>query len=123
MTAGFEFLFNVLANLVIELPLLFIISKFILKWGYETDHVIFSGTIGSFMRLSYVFFVFPLFIPVTTPYYLYVLQALGVFVESMVLYNALRVNYNKALIISVVLGVASFLFSPKVYLFITTGKF
>lgn len=123
MTPGFEFIFNVLANLIIELPLLFIISKFIMKWGYETDHVIFSGTVGALMRLSYVFFVFPLFITASTPYYVYILQALGILVESMVLYNALRVDYNKALIISAVLGIAAFLFSPKVFYFITTGKF
>jgi len=123
MTPGFDFLFNVLANLVIELPLLFIISKFIMKWGYETDHVIFSGTIGTMMRLSYVFFIFPLFIAIGTPYYAYIIQAFGILIESVVLYNALRVDYNKALIISVVLGVASFLFSSKVLYFITTGKF
>ncbi|MCK9578086.1 hypothetical protein M0R01_01160 [bacterium] len=123
MTPGFEFVFNVLANLVVELPILFIISKFIMKWGYETDHVIFSGTIGTLMRLSYVFFVFPLFVATNVPYYLYILQTLGVLTESVVLYNTLRIDYKKALIISILLGVASFLFSPKVFYFITTGKF
>ncbi|MFA6252344.1 MAG: hypothetical protein WCX74_03010 [Candidatus Paceibacterota bacterium] len=123
MTPGFDFIFNILANLVIELPLLFIISKFIMKWGYETDHVIFSGTIGTLMRLSYVFYIFPLFVPSSVPYYLYILQALGILLESIVLYNALRVDYNRALIISIVLGAASFLFSPKILYFITTGKF
>lgn len=123
MTTGFEFLFTVLANLVIELPLLFIISKFIMKWGYETDHVIFSGTIGAMMRLSYIWFVLPLFIASGTPYYIYILQAIGILIESLVLYNALRVDYNKALIISIVINVASFLAAPKVMSFIVSGKF
>ncbi|MCK9393206.1 MAG: hypothetical protein WCX30_03340 [Candidatus Paceibacterota bacterium] len=123
MSTGFEFLFTILANLVIELPLLFIISKFIMKWGHETDHVIFSGTIGCAMRLSYIWFVLPLFLVSSIPYYIYILQAIGILIETLVLYNALRVEFNKILIVSVVINVASFLVAPKVMLFITSGKF
>lgn len=123
MNTGFEFLFAVLANLIIELPLLFLISKFILKWGYETDHVIFSGTIATLMSSAYIWFVLPLFITNDIPYYIYVLQGIGILIEALVLYNSLRINFNKAFVISIVINIASFFASQKILLFISTGKF
>ncbi|MDD5639247.1 MAG: hypothetical protein PHR47_00330 [Candidatus Pacebacteria bacterium] len=120
---GYDFLFNILVNLIIELPLLFIISKFIMKWGYETDHVIFSGTIGAAMRLSYIYFVIPLFIADSIPYYIYVLQAIGILIESLVLYNAIRVEFNKVLVVSAIINIASFLAVPKIMYFISNGRF
>ncbi|MDD4409174.1 MAG: hypothetical protein PHW52_00800 [Candidatus Pacebacteria bacterium] len=118
MEKWLEFILTNLSIMVIELPILFIIGKFILKDRYESDTIIFSGAIATMMSTPYLWYVCPLFFNVSSPYYLYFSQAIVILVESIVFCNALRMQISKALLISAVINIASYLLYSKVLAFI-----
>lgn len=118
MEKSLDFIITILSILIIELPILFIIGKFILKNEYGSDNIIFSGAIATAMSIPYIWYICPLFFNTSSAYYLYVSQSVGILIEALVLNNSLRMNFSKALIISIVINVASFLVAPQVKIFI-----
>jgi hypothetical protein len=118
MEKNLDFIITILSILVVELPILFIIGKFILKGEYGTDSIIYSGTIATAMSVPYIWYVCPLFFNTSLAYYLYISQFIGILIEAIVFNNALRMSFNRALIISVIINIASFLFANQVKIFI-----
>jgi hypothetical protein len=118
MEKWLDFILTNLSIMIIELPILFIIGKFILKNRYDTDAIIFSGAIATMMSTPYLWYVCPLFIDVNSSYYLYISQAIVILIEAVVLCNALRMHINKAILISAVVNIASYLLFLQVKMFI-----
>jgi len=121
MEKSFEFLLTNLAILIIELPVLFLIGKFVLKNRIGSDLIIFSGAIATFMSTPYLQYICPLFFDINSSYYLYLSQATVIVIEAIVLCNALRISINKAIIISCIVNVLSYLFFGKVMQLILGG--
>ncbi len=116
-----EFILTNLSMLIIELPILFIIGRFIMKNRYGTDSIIFSGAIATFMTTPYIWYICPLFFDPSSAYYLYLSQAVLILIEAVVLLSSLHMNINKAIIISAVINIVSYLFFSQVMAFIV-GK-
>ncbi len=121
MEKSFEFLLTNLAILIIELPVLFLIGKFVLKNRIGSDSIIFSGAIATFMSTPYLQYICPLFFDINSSYYLYLSQATVIVIEAIVLCNALRISINKAIIISCIINILSYLFFGKVMQLILGG--
>ena len=121
MEKWLDFILTNLSILIIELPILFVIGKFVLKNRYGTDSIIFSGSIATMMSTPYFWYVCPLFLSPSSPYYLYFSQAIVILIEAIVLCNALKMHINKAILISIAINIASYFFFGQVMAFIV-GK-
>lgn len=113
-----DFIITILSMMAVELPLLFIIIRFILKNRYDSDAMIFSGAIATSMTVPYLWYVIPMFVNTSANYYLYVSWAIVILIEALVFSNALRMSLSRAIIISAAVNIASFFFFPQVKAFI-----
>jgi len=107
MQYEYLFLFSLFLTLIIEIPILFLIVKYIFKIKVKNSLLLFSGFFASFATLPYIWFIFPLFLKTYFSYT--ILGELIVFLlESIILYFMLNLNIKKALIASFICNFISF---------------
>lgn len=111
------FLKSLLFTIIVETVILYILIRFIF---HNRDTVIWlivlSGVTASLATLPYLWFIVPLFVK-TKLYYKVISEFLAIFIESFILLGFLRVKYHKALFISVVCNVISYIAGLIVNLF------
>jgi len=111
MNYEYSFLLSLFLTVIVETSVLFIAFRhFFIR---DTPHLsnsllLFAGIFASFSTLPYLWFILPLFIK---PYYMYaaVGEFLVVLIESVIYYFVLRIGSRKALLLSFVCNLASFL--------------
>ena len=111
MNYEYSFLLSLFLTVIVETSVLFIVARcFLIR---DTSHLsngllLFAGIFASFSTLPYLWFILPVFIK---PYYLYaaVGEFLVVLIECVFYYFVLRIGSRKALFLSFVCNLASFL--------------
>jgi len=99
-----------LFTIIIETIVLFFIFKIRLKKLQIKNGVLFlTGILTSFSTLPYVWFVLPIFIK---QFLLYIIisEFSVIFVESIIIWRLLTIDYKKAVVISFICNLTSFLF-------------
>ncbi len=111
MIYEYRFLVSLVLTIAIETIVLFLIARSIFK--LDKSHIkdrilIFAGFFSSFATLPYLWFIFPLII--RSYYLLNVFGELSVFlIESIIYYFVLKISINRALLLSFICNITSFL--------------
>ena len=102
------FLVSLVITLFIEILVLFILAKYILKIKAKNSKIFFVGFIASFSTLPYLWFVLPHFF---ANYYVYAtVGEVVVFVfEAIVYWQLLDLKIKKAIFVSFICNLVSFL--------------
>lgn len=113
MTYGILFFLSLLLTLIIEVPILFIIIRFWFKNNIGTREIISNGIIINLLSLPYLWFVFSFFIPLE--YYILIGEILVVVMESILLVALLKIDFKKAIIISLITNAISYFVGQIVF--------
>ncbi|MGE5395649.1 MAG: hypothetical protein ACM3P1_12980 [Candidatus Saccharibacteria bacterium] len=109
MEYEFNFLKALLLTIFIETTVLFLLFYTVFKnEKYAHWLLLLTGTIPTMATLPYLWFIIPLFIHAKLWYNL-VCESLAVIVESVIILGLLKVKYPKALMISFICNMASYL--------------
>ncbi|PWB22854.1 hypothetical protein DCO46_16145 [Flavobacterium sp. HTF] len=104
----FKFLFALLITIFIETLVLFLFFKTrYKKLNISNKLLLITGLVTSFSTLPYVWFVFPTFIQSRIPYII-ICESFAILVESFLIYKLLKIEYKKALFISIICNLISF---------------
>ena len=109
MVYEIHFLKALLLTIFIETVVLFLLFKVFYKTLKINNWLLLlTGILTSFSTLPYLWFILPLFIKTKT---LYVLtsETSAVLIESVIIWALLRINYTKALVVSIACNMSSFL--------------
>ena len=106
MTYGIYFLFSLLLTLVVELSVLFLVVRYLLKIKIPVKEILYWGILVNLFSLPYLWFVFPLFI--WSRYYILIGEILVVLIESVIFLRVFRINLKKALFLSFLTNIASY---------------
>lgn len=107
MSYGLYFARSVFLTLVVEVPVLFVLLKYLFKTKIPAKQIIIWGIFASLFSLPYLWFVFPLF--TTSGHYIYFGEILVVLIEMIIYILALKLDVKKALLVSFVTNLASYL--------------
>ena len=103
-----RFLIALPATLLLELPALFLLVRYVFKRGdISTGRLLFVGTIATVLTLPYVWFVIPAFI--RFKYWIYVAELFAVAAEGIIYSVLLRMRMRSALLVSLVANTISYL--------------
>ena len=104
-----SFLNALLLTILIETSVLFLLFKVIFKdTDASTQQLLLTGIIATFATLPYLWFIFPLFIHIKL-WYVIICEVSAILFESVIILGILRINYLKAILISVICNSSSFL--------------
>ena len=108
-TEIFKFLQALLITILIETLLLFLLFKTKYKTlNISNNSLLFTGILASFSTLPFVWFVLPIYLQPNLSYLL-VSESSVMIVESLIIYMILKIDYKKALVVSIVCNLVSFL--------------
>ena len=111
-----NFLKALLITITIETTVLFLLVKIFFKKHTISNYIILlTGILASFSTLPYLWFIFPLFIK-TKVLYIIICESFAVLFESAVIMGLLRTTYIKALIISIICNMSSYLIGLFIHL-------
>ena len=116
MNYELKFLLSLSLTIISETVTLFFVAKYFLKIQLSVRRIIFLGVFCSFSTLPYLWFILPIFIK---SYFQLALigEAIVIIIESIIYYFVLKVNLKKALCISLVCNIVSFLVGLAINLF------
>lgn len=106
MTYREYFFLYLLLTLAIEIPFLFATTKYLLKIKLPAGEIFYWGVFANLFSYPYLWFVFPLFIRFNRR--IYFEELLVAAIEAIVLSKGLKINFKKALILSLVANAASY---------------
>ncbi len=101
------FLLSFLFTVLVEVPILLIGIKLVLKNQTSYGKIIFWGLVVNFFSFPYLWFVFPLFFNVYI--HIYLAEIFVIIIEAILLYKALNLKAKNTIILSVVANTASYL--------------
>jgi hypothetical protein len=102
-----QFLFALFTTWLVEVPLLFLLVRYIVKGNdLSSARIIGTGLLASALTLPYLWFVLPPY--VDAAYYLLIGESLVIAIEAMVFFLLLRVKPTIAVFLSLVVNVASY---------------
>lgn len=113
MSYGFFFFLAFLLTIVVEIPVLFLLVKYLFKLNIPIKEILYWGIFINSFSLPYLWFVLPLFI--TSNNYTLIGEIFVVLVESVILSGAFKIGYKKAIILSIVTNVASYIIGLIVF--------
>jgi hypothetical protein len=113
MSYGFFFFISLLLTLVVEIPALFILAKYLLKVKVPAREILCWGFFVNLFSFPYLWFVFPLFI--SSHNFIMIGETLVVLMESIILLKVLKINFKNAIILSLIVNVASYLIGLIVF--------
>jgi len=109
-----EFFISLLLSLIIEIPILYLFIRFIYKnKKISVKKIIFTGIVASSLTLPYLWFVLSPYI--LSNYYIYIVEILVFFVEGLIYYEFLELRFDKALIVSFICNLISFIIGVIVF--------
>ncbi|KGK98892.1 hypothetical protein LI82_06270 [Methanococcoides methylutens] len=117
MIYEYHFLLALLVTVMIEVTMLFTTARYLFKINRTSipdSLLLFTGTFCSFSTLPYLWFVLPMFIR-TYSYLVAIGEVSVVLVEAVIYFFVLKVRIEKALFMSFICNLASFLIG--IYLF------
>ncbi|MBD3339645.1 MAG: hypothetical protein GF353_11090 [Candidatus Lokiarchaeota archaeon] len=103
---GLLFILSLLLTLALELPILIILGKYLLKIEVPVIKILFCGLLVNLFSLPYLWFIFPLFI--TSSNYIIFGELSVVLIEMLLLFLLLKVRFRDAFILSVVANAVSY---------------
>ncbi len=107
MSYGFFFFLSLLLTLIVEIPILFLLTKFVLNIKLSKKKMLYWGVFVNLFSLPYLWFVFPLFISAHN--YILIGEILIILVETIIFTKAFRINLKNATILSIIANIASYL--------------
>ena len=102
-----KFILSLFLTLFIEIPILFLFIRYIYRLKINGFKIIFIGFIASFTTLPYLWFILPSYINVSC--YVYIGEFLVFLFEAFIYNRLLNLNYKKAVLISFVANLMSFI--------------
>ena len=102
-----KFLLSLLLTLIAEVPVVFVLVRYIYKYkniGIST--IIFVGILASVLTLPYLWFVLPAFVSNRT-LYIILGETLVILVEAIIYYKLLKLKPLDAFIISLIANIVS----------------
>ena len=109
MEYGIQFLKALLETICIETLVLFLLFKVVFKTKNTGNLILLlTGVIATFSTLPYLWFIAPLFIR-TKLWYIILSEVFAIVVESFIIWGLLRIKYTKAILVSVICNMTSFL--------------
>lgn len=104
-----DFLKSLALTIFVETIVLLLLTKVVFKEPKnKTWIIIFAGITVSLATLPYLWFIFPLFLKSKLLYKI-VSEVSAIFIESLIYFGFLRIDYRKALIISIICNSISFI--------------
>jgi len=101
-----RFLLSLGLTLLIEVPALFILTRFFVAHKVTPAEVLFTSILASSLTLPYLWFVLPPY--VNASYYLQIGEAAVIIVEALIIQRLLKVDILRSLLISAAANMASF---------------
>ncbi|MBU0999830.1 hypothetical protein KKE78_00340 [Patescibacteria group bacterium] len=101
------FLLSLLLTLVVEIPVLFLAAKYLLKIKIQAKEIFYWGAFVNLFSLPYLWFIFPLFI--SSRNYILIGEILVILIEFATLLKVLKIDFKKAFVLSLVANLASYL--------------
>lgn len=112
-----RFLLALLFSLIIEVPFLFILIKYIfLIKNLKNLDILSVGIIATTLTIPYLWFVIPAF--VNAAYYVYIGEGIVIITEAVIYLLLLKIGSIKSLIISIILNMLSYGIGLLIYRFI-----
>lgn len=109
MEYEFNFLKALLLTIAVETIVLYLLFYTVFKKEKPANWLLLlTGVVATLATLPYLWFIIPLFIQ-SKLWYPVVCESLAVIVESVIILGLLRVKYFKALVISLICNMASYL--------------
>jgi len=109
MAYEYNFLKALLLTITVETAVLFLLFHTISKAGKPSGWILLlTGIVATLATLPYLWFIIPIFIQ-SKLWYNIVCESLAVVVESVIILGLLRIKYPKALLISLICNMASYL--------------
>src|SRR5690242_4457960 len=104
-----NFLKALLLTITIETAVLFLLFHTIFKTGKPVNWLLLlTGVTATLATLPYLWFILPIFIH-SKLWYNIVCESLAIAVESVIILGLLRIKYPKALLVSLICNMASYL--------------
>lgn len=113
MSYGFFFFLSLLLTLAVEIPVLFLSAKYLLRIKILAKEILYWGIFANLFSFPYLWFIFPLFI--TLHNYILIGEILVVLIEAVILLRVLKINFKNAIILSIVANVTSYLIGLIVF--------
>ena len=108
-----RFLIALFLTLIIEVPILFAVVKYVFKEKIKKSKILFVGFLASFSTIPYLWFVFPHYI--NGAYYIYIGEIVVFFVEALIYQQLFNLKPQKALLVSFATNLASFGFGLIIF--------
>lgn len=107
MSYGLYFLLSLLLTLIVEIPILFLTAKYLLKIKIKDKEILYWGVFVNLFSLPYLWFIFPLFL--SPPNYILIGEILVVMIELVILLKVLKINFKNAFILSLLTNLLSYI--------------
>ena len=109
MNYEIQFLKALSLTIFIETIVLFLLGKIFLKKERVNNYtLLLTGILPTFATLPYVWFIFPLFIKSQIGYHIFS-ETFAVVAESFMIMGLLRIKYSKAIMVSVICNMFSYI--------------
>ena len=109
MEYEFNFLKALLLTISIETAVLFLLFKVFYKTLNRSNWMLLlTGILATFATLPYLWFILPLFIHAKL-WYIVVSELSAIVVESVIILGVLKIDYSKAMQISIICNTCSYL--------------
>ena len=109
MEYEFNFLKALLLTISIETAVLFFLFKVFYKTLKQSNWILLlTGILATFATLPYLWFILPLFIHAKL-WYIIVSEVSAIVIESVIILGLLKINYSKAMLISLICNSSSYL--------------
>lgn len=102
------FLIALGATSVVEVPSVFVLSKFVFKCKEKWWRILYVGFLTSVTTLPYLWFVFRPYL--NSHYYVYFMEVFITLFEAAMISILLNIKIHKGILISLISNVSSFLF-------------
>lgn len=106
MSYGVYFLFSLLLTLLVEIPVLFVVARYLLRIKVKAKEILYWGCFVNFFSLPYLWFVFPLFI--SSPNYIYIGECLVVVIEFVIFAKVLKINFSRSFVLALIANFTSY---------------
>jgi len=125
MLYEYKFLISLSLTLAIEVPVLFLLARLLLKISSSKVSgalLLFAGLIASFSTLPYLWFIFPTLFNNIRSWYIVSAELFAFMTESIIYYFILRISLKKATLLSLFCNLTSFLLGV-VFFYLLRGFF
>ena len=110
-----KFLLALFFTLISEVPVVFFLVKYFLKYkDLKIPTIIFVGILASVLTLPYLWFILPAFV-VNRITYLIVGESLVVLVEAIIYFKLLKLKVIDAFVVSLIANIASIILGYLIY--------